>query len=36
MHYGSVARIAAAPLEDLSKLVSPALAAEILKALDQS
>ena len=36
MHYGSVARIAAAPLEDLSKLVSPSLAAEILKALDQS
>ena len=36
MHYGSVARLAAAPLEDLAKLVSPALAAEILKALNQS
>ncbi len=36
MHYGSVARIAAASLEDLSRLVSPALAAEILRALGQN
>ena len=34
MHYGSVARIAAASFEDLSKLVSPALARTILDTLN--
>ena len=34
MHYGSVARIAAASEEDLSKLVSPALARKILESLN--
>ena len=33
MHFGSVARIAAAPQADLAKLVGPALAARILAAL---
>lgn len=33
MHYGSVARIAAAALEDLSTMVSPALARRILEKL---
>ena len=34
MHYGSVARIAAASVEDLSTMVSPALAQTILKELN--
>ena len=34
MHYGSVARIASASLEDLSKLVSPSLARTILDTLN--
>ena len=34
MHYGSVARIAAASLEDLSTMVSPALARTILDSLN--
>lgn len=34
MHFGSVARIAAASLEDLSKLVPASLARQILSALD--
>ena len=34
MHYGSVARIAATPFEDLSKLVPPALARTILDTLN--
>ena len=33
MHFGSVARIAAAAPDDLAKLVGPALAARILAAL---
>jgi hypothetical protein len=33
MHFGSVARIAAAPPDDLAKLVGPALAARIRAAL---
>ena len=33
MHFGSVARIAAAPQDDLAKLVGPALAARIRAAL---
>ena len=36
MHFGSVARIAAAPPADLAKLVGPALAARILAALAPS
>ena len=35
MHYGSVARIAAASLEDLSTMVSPALAKTILEELNK-
>ena len=35
MHYGSVARIAAAPLEDLSTVVGPALAQKIKTSLNQ-
>lgn len=34
MHYGSVARIAAASLDDLSKMVSPSLARTILSTLN--
>ena len=34
MHYGSVARIAAAPLEDLSGVVGPALASKIKESLN--
>ena len=33
LHFGSVARIAAAPVEDIAALVGPALAADISKAL---
>jgi excinuclease ABC subunit C len=36
MHFGSVARIAAAPQDDLAKLVGPALAARIRTALNPS
>lgn len=36
MHYGSVARIAAAPLEDLSSMVGPALAETIKKSLSKN
>jgi excinuclease ABC subunit C len=36
MHYGSVARIAAASIEDLSSMVSPALARRIHEALNKS
>ena len=36
MHFGSVARIAAAPQDDLAKLVGPALAARIRTALTPS
>ena len=36
MHFGSVARIAAAPQADIAKLVGPALAARILAALAPS
>ena len=36
MHYGSVARIAAASIEDLSSMVSPALAKRIHEALNKS
>ena len=35
MHFGSVARIAAAPLEDLSKVVGPALAGRIKEELNK-
>ena len=35
MHYGSVARIAAASLDDLSTMVSPALAKTILEELNK-
>ena len=36
MHFGSVARIAAAPEADIARLVGPKLAARILESLRQS
>ena len=36
MHFGSVARIAAAPVDDVAALVGPALAQKIHDALNQS